>query len=159
MPDIEKYFQIARCMRDEDLRGDRQPEFTQLDLEMSFVERDDVLAVVEGLVTGLIPAVTPHKRIFSPFPKMSYTEAMARYGTDKPDLRFGMEIVDVTDAVQTIGIPAVSPKRLQSGGDSQMHHRARAAPPIPAKTWMFSPNLSAPRGQKVWPRWLGRRRD
>jgi aspartyl-tRNA synthetase len=96
----ERYFQIARCMRDEDLRGDRQPEFTQLDLEMSFVDRDDVLAVVEGMVTGLIPAVVPHKRILSPFPVMSYTEAMARYGSDKPDLRFGMEIVDITDAVR-----------------------------------------------------------
>jgi len=96
----ERYFQIARCMRDEDLRGDRQPEFTQLDLEMSFVERDDVLAVVEGMITGLIPAVVPHKRIIRPFPKMSYTEAMAKYGSDKPDLRFGMEIADVTDAVR-----------------------------------------------------------
>jgi aspartyl-tRNA synthetase len=111
----EKYFQIARCMRDEDLRGDRQPEFTQLDLEMSFVLRDDVLAVVEGLITGLIPAVTPHKRIFSPFPKMSYTEAMARYGTDKPDLRFGMEICDVSAAVLTSDLRLFS-ETLQSGG-------------------------------------------
>jgi aspartyl-tRNA synthetase len=94
----EKYFQIARCMRDEDLRGDRQPEFTQLDLEMSFVQRDDVLDVVEGLVTGLIPAVTPHKRIFTPFPRLSYREAMEHFGTDKPDLRFGIEIVDLTAA-------------------------------------------------------------
>src|SRR5262249_45672791 len=77
---FERYFQIARCMRDEDLRGDRQPEFTQLDLEMSFVEREDVLAVVEGLVTALIPAVTPHKRIFTPFPTLSYTESMSRFG-------------------------------------------------------------------------------
>ena len=96
---FEKYFQIARCMRDEDLRGDRQPEFTQLDLEMSFVEREDVLAVVEGLVTELIPAVTPHKRIFTPFPTLSYSESMARFGTDKPDLRFGVEIVDLTDVM------------------------------------------------------------
>jgi aspartyl-tRNA synthetase len=96
---FEKYFQIARCMRDEDLRGDRQPEFTQLDLEMSFVERDDVLAVVEGLVTALIPAVVPHKRIFSPFPKLSYAEAMERFGIDKPDLRFGVELVDITAAL------------------------------------------------------------
>ena len=93
----ERYFQIARCMRDEDLRGDRQPEFTQLDLEMSFVNRDDVLDVVEGLVKGLIPAVVPHKRLFDPFPKLTYEEAVARFGTDKPDLRFGMELVDLTD--------------------------------------------------------------
>jgi aspartyl-tRNA synthetase len=97
---FEKYFQIARCMRDEDLRGDRQPEFTQLDLEMSFAERDDVLAVVEGLITGLVPAVTPHKRIFTPFPKMSYLEAVSRYGTDKPDLRFGMEIAEISAALR-----------------------------------------------------------
>ncbi len=98
---FEKYYQIARCMRDEDLRGDRQPEFTQLDLEMSFVGREDVLAVVEGLITELVPAVTPQKRILSPFPQMSYAEAMARFGTDKPDLRFGMEIIDLTDALRT----------------------------------------------------------
>jgi len=105
----ERYFQIARCMRDEDLRGDRQPEFTQLDLEMSFVERDDVLAMVEGLITSLIPAVTPHKRIFSPFPKMSYAKSMSLYGTDKPDLRFGMEIMDLSQA-------ASISEKLRSGG-------------------------------------------
>ena len=110
----EKYFQIARCMRDEDLRGDRQPEFTQLDLEMSFVERDDVLALVEGLITGLIPAVTPQKRLFSPFPKMSYIEAMERYGTDKPDFRFGMEIVDLTDALRKSDLRLIA-EALQSG--------------------------------------------
>jgi aspartyl-tRNA synthetase len=96
----EKYFQIARCMRDEDLRGDRQPEFTQLDIEMSFVEREDVLGLVEGLITALIPAVTPYKRIVTPFPTMTYTEAVDRFGTDKPDFRFGMEIIDLTDAVR-----------------------------------------------------------
>ena len=105
---FEKYFQIARCMRDEDLRGDRQPEFTQLDLEMSFVERDDVLAVVEGLVTELIPAVTPHKRLFTPFPRMSYTEAMNRYGSDKPDIRFGMEIMDVTEPLRNSELRFIS---------------------------------------------------
>ncbi len=96
----ERYFQIARCMRDEDLRGDRQPEFTQLDLEMSFANRDDVLGVVEGLVTGLIPAVTPHKRILTPFPRLTYAEAMDRYGIDKPDLRFDMHLVDLTEALR-----------------------------------------------------------
>ncbi len=95
----ERYFQIARCFRDEDLRGDRQPEFTQLDLEMSFVERDDVLDLVEGLFTALVPAVTPHKRILTPFPKLSYKDVMDRFGIDKPDLRFGMELVDLGEAV------------------------------------------------------------
>jgi aspartyl-tRNA synthetase len=111
----ERYYQIARCMRDEDLRGDRQPEFTQLDLEMSFVQRDDVLDVVEGLVTGLIPEVVPHKRIFTPFPKMSYTDAINRYGTDKPDLRFGMEITDVSDAVKKTDLRVFS-DTLEAGG-------------------------------------------
>jgi aspartyl-tRNA synthetase len=95
---MDRYFQIARCFRDEDLRGDRQPEFTQLDLEMSFVQRDDVLALVEQLYTEMIPAVTPHKKLLSsPWPKFSYREVMEKYGTDKPDLRFGMELIDVSD--------------------------------------------------------------
>ena len=95
---LDRYFQIARCFRDEDLRGDRQPEFTQLDLEMSFVERDDVLAMVEGLYTEMIPAVTPHKKLLSsPWPKFSHHEVVERYGTDKPDLRFGMELTAVSD--------------------------------------------------------------
>jgi len=105
---FEKYFQIARCMRDEDLRGDRQPEFTQLDLEMSFVERDDVLAVVEGLITELVPAVVPHKRIFKPLPKFSYQEAMDRFGSDKPDLRFGMELVDLSEALRNTNFKIVN---------------------------------------------------
>ena len=95
---MDKYFQIARCFRDEDLRGDRQPEFTQLDLEMSYVHRDDVLALVEGLFTEMIPAVAPHKKLFSsPWPKFSYKEVLERFGSDKPDLRFGMELIDLTD--------------------------------------------------------------
>jgi aspartyl-tRNA synthetase len=95
---MDRYFQIARCFRDEDLRGDRQPEFTQLDLEMSFVQRDDVLELVEELYTELIPTVTPHKRLLSsPWPKFSYHEVVERYGSDKPDLRFGMELSDVSD--------------------------------------------------------------
>jgi aspartyl-tRNA synthetase len=95
----ERYYQIARCFRDEDLRGDRQPEFTQLDLEMSFVHRDDILDLIEGMFTALVPTVTPHKRIQSPFPRLSYAEALERFGTDKPDLRFGLELVDLTEAL------------------------------------------------------------
>jgi aspartyl-tRNA synthetase len=95
---MDKYFQIARCFRDEDLRGDRQPEFTQLDLEMSYVHRDDVLDLVEGLYTAMIPAVAPNKKLLStPWRKIPYLEAVDKYGTDKPDLRFGMELIDVGD--------------------------------------------------------------
>src|SRR6266498_704887 len=95
---MDRYFQIARCFRDEDLRGDRQPEFTQLDLEMSFVQRDDVLALVEQLYIEMIPAVAPHKKLLSsPWPKFSYREVVDKYGIDKPDLRFGMELIDVSE--------------------------------------------------------------
>ncbi len=95
---IERYFQIARCFRDEDQRGDRQPEFTQLDVEMSFVEREDVMGLTEDLFTRLVAEVTPAKRLLaSPWPRLTYAEAMARFGKDNPDLRFGMELKDVTD--------------------------------------------------------------
>jgi aspartyl-tRNA synthetase len=95
---IERYFQIARCFRDEDQRGDRQPEFTQLDLEMSFVEREDIMQLAEGLFTNLVQTVVPHKRLLaSPWPRLTYQEAMDRFGKDNPDLRFGMELKDISD--------------------------------------------------------------
>ena len=94
---VEKYFQIARCFRDEDPRADRQPEHTQLDLEMSFVEEDDVLNLIEELYTRLIDTLYPDKWIMRPFPRMTYAEAMASYGTDKPDLRFDLDMADLTD--------------------------------------------------------------
>ena len=113
---MDRYFQIARCFRDEDLRGDRQPEFTQLDLEMSFVQRDDVLALVEQLYTEMVPVVTPHKKILSsPWPKLSYREAVERYGSDKPDLRFGMELIDVSDLFAKSDFK-VFQSALESGG-------------------------------------------
>src|SRR5690606_7767030 len=86
-----------RCFRDEDQRGDRQPEFTQLDLEMSFVEREDVMGLIEGMMTQLVEEVTGCELVTKPFPRLSHAEALARYGTDKPDLRYGLEIVDLSD--------------------------------------------------------------
>jgi aspartyl-tRNA synthetase len=95
---FDRYFQIARCLRDEDLRGDRQPEFTQLDLEMTFVHRDDVLDLVESLFTEMVKEVLPGKRLLSsPWPRLTYHEAMERYGNDKPDMRFGMELHDLNE--------------------------------------------------------------
>ena len=94
---MDRYFQIARCFRDEDQRADRQPEFTQLDLEMSFVSEEDVMSLIEGLLVFLIETTT-HKRIKQqPFPRLSYAEAMDRYGTDHPDLRFDLPLVEISE--------------------------------------------------------------
>jgi aspartyl-tRNA synthetase len=99
---VEKYFQIAKCFRDEDTRADRQPEFTQLDLEMSFVEEEDILKLLEELFTSMVETIKPEMRMITPFPRLTYAEAMERYGTDKPDLRFGLELRDLADiAVQS----------------------------------------------------------
>ncbi len=100
---IERYFQIARCFRDEDQRGDRQPEFTQLDLEMSFVEREDILTLIEGMMIEITEKLSDKKVMFKPFPRLTFNESMLRYGTDKPDLRYGLEIVDVSDIAGKTG--------------------------------------------------------
>jgi len=94
---VEKYFQIAKCFRDEDTRADRQPEFTQLDLEMSFVEEEDILSLMEELFTAMVENIKPEMRLIKPFPRLTYAQALERYGTDKPDLRFGLELGDLTD--------------------------------------------------------------
>jgi aspartyl-tRNA synthetase len=114
---VERYFQIARCFRDEDQRGDRQPEFTQLDIEMSFVEREDVIRTAEDLFTKLVAEVTPEKSILeSPWPRFSYDEAMARFGKDNPDIRFGMELQNLTDLAEGCGFK-VFESVTASGGD------------------------------------------
>lgn len=100
---FDKYFQIVKCFRDEDLRADRQPEFTQIDCEMSFVERDDILSMFEGLVRHLFDKVLQVP--FDSVPHMTYADAMQRYGSDKPDTRFGMEFCDLTYCVKNAGFP------------------------------------------------------
>ena len=100
---VDRYFQIARCFRDEDLRADRQPEFTQLDLEMSFVDQDDVLDVIERLFTSLTESLTDFS-VDKPFTRLTYREAMDRYGNDKPDLRFGMPIVDLSEIAKSSAV-------------------------------------------------------
>ncbi|RLC93857.1 MAG: aspartate--tRNA ligase [Chloroflexi bacterium] len=112
---FEKYFQVARCFRDEDLRADRQPEFTQLDMEMSFVDEDDVLDLLEEMFTSLVETVKPSKRVIKPFPRLSYEHAMQSYGTDKPDIRFGLEFRDLSDIAADSGF-AVFRDAVRNGG-------------------------------------------
>ena len=97
---VERYFQIARCFRDEDLRADRQPEFTQLDLEMSFVEAADIMALIEEMLISLSAKISDKPIQQTPFPVLTYDEAMAKYGIDRPDIRFGLQLFDVTDLVR-----------------------------------------------------------
>ena len=114
---IERYFQIARCFRDEDQRGDRQPEFTQLDLEMSFVEREDVMALIEEMFTKMVEEVVPHKKLLqTPWPRLTYQEAMERFGKDNPDIRFGMELANFTDLAADSGF-GVFEKAIENGGE------------------------------------------
>ncbi len=111
---FDRYIQLARCFRDEDLRADRQPEFTQIDLEMSFVEAEDVMTMAEGFVSRLFKEVLDVE-IPVPLPRMKYTEAMDRFGSDKPDTRFGMEITDLSDAVKSCGF-GVFTSAIENGG-------------------------------------------
>ena len=100
---VEKYFQIAKCFRDEDLRADRQPEFTQIDIEASFVTADDIFALTEGMLAAIFKSAR-NIDIKTPFDRLTYQEAVGRYGSDKPDRRFGMELVDLGDDFRSSGL-------------------------------------------------------
>ena len=112
---VERYFQIARCFRDEDLRADRQPEFVQLDLEWSFCEEEDILTLLEELFAGLAAALRPDLKVLRPFPRISWHEAMERFGSDKPDLRYGLELSDCSDIAESSGFGVFS-STIASGG-------------------------------------------
>jgi len=113
---FDRYFQIARCFRDEDQRGDRQPEFTQLDIEMSFVDEEDIMALVESMLIKVTQELVPHKKLlFTPFKRISWYEAMHEYGSDKPDLRFEMKIKDISDIAENSGFE-VFKKAVKNGG-------------------------------------------
>ncbi|MCL6617350.1 MAG: aspartate--tRNA ligase, partial [Anoxybacillus ayderensis] len=110
----ERYYQIARCFRDEDLRADRQPEFTQVDIETSFMSQDDILAMIERMMARVMK-IAKGIDIPIPFPRMSYDEAIARFGSDKPDTRFGLELVDLSEQVKDCGFKVFA-SAVQNGG-------------------------------------------
>jgi len=146
---VERYFQLAKCFRDEDLRADRQPEFTQIDVEMSFIDREDMYAMIEGLLATVWLAAHGEK-IPTPFPRMPYVEAMERFGVDKPDTRFGIELVDLTKdfaeskfkvfrgAVDTGGVvKAINAKRLACATQGQIEQLTETAKSFGAKGLAF----------------------
>lgn len=128
---FDRYFQIARCFRDEDLRADRQPEFTQIDLEMSFVETDDVIAVNEGFIKDVFKKIL-NVDVPTPIRRMPYAEAMTRYGSDKPDLRFGLELCDISDIVRDCGFKVFS-EPVAAGGSVRLISIPRGAESFPRK--------------------------
>jgi aspartyl-tRNA synthetase len=118
---VEKYFQVARCFRDEDQRGDRQPEFTQLDLELSFVDREDILNLVEKMMVEMVNKVSPEKKILqTPFPRISYADAMAKYGNDKPDMRANKEDPNELSFCWVVDFPMFEDDG--EGGVQAVHH-------------------------------------
>ncbi len=125
---FDRYFQIVRCFRDEDLRADRQPEFTQIDIEMSFIERDEFFALNEGLMEAVF-AARRRRSSTAPFPRLSYAEAMEKYGSDKPDLRVPFEMRDLT-AVGREPASDMLKAAFAAGGELKGPARPRAREPL-----------------------------
>ncbi len=138
---MDKYFQIVKCFRDEDLRADRQPEFTQIDCEMSFVEQEDILNVFEGLASHLLKDVT--RKDFGKFPRMTYDEAMRKYGNDKPDIRFGMEFAELDDLVKDKGFKIFDEAELVAGinVDGCAHYTRKQTDEL--TEWVKRPQIGA----------------
>ena len=122
----DRYVQVARCFRDEDLRADRQPEFTQLDMEMSFVDAEDVIGIIDGLAARLAREILGQE-LKLPLPRMTYDDAMERYGHDAPDLRFGMELVDITDLARESGFRVFTAAAEEGGRVRGINARGAAA--------------------------------
>ena len=137
---MERYFQIARCFRDEDLRADRQPEFTQLDIEMSFVDAEDIMEMMEGLMAYVFEGAMG--KIQLPMQRLTWDEAMDRFGSDKPDLRFGMELVNMSEAAKE---PAEGRMKVYSVFSKVVF----PAPFRPTRPWYFSPIPSISRSLSV----------
>lgn len=128
---FDRYFQIARCFRDEDLRADRQPEFTQIDLEMSFINEDEIMSIQEGFLKRVFKEVLDVD-VPTPFPRMPWQEAMDRFGSDKPDLRFGFELVDISDLVKDCGFQVFSAP-VAGGGSVRLINVTGGGPAFPRK--------------------------
>ncbi|HEX7447073.1 MAG TPA: aspartate--tRNA ligase, partial [Pirellulales bacterium] len=142
----DRYVQVARCFRDEDLRADRQPEFTQLDLEMSFVNADDVMGIIDGLVARLAKQILGID-VALPLPRMTYDEAMERYGHDAPDLRFGMELIDVTDLAREAEF-RVFREAAEAGLRVRGINARQAAAPLAFKPRTRKPDSAASRNTR-----------
>ena len=146
----DRYYQIVRCFRDEDLRADRQFEFTQLDIEMSFVDEEDLIALMEPLMARLLKELRDAD-VATPFPRLTYEEMMERFGSDKPDLRYGMELVDLAEVFAGTGFNAFA--GVLASGDASRRSAHPAAERCPARSstsWSRTRRAGARRGSSGW---------